>query len=282
MTETYGDEDADLSLVQDRNVAVLGYDDQARAQALCLRDSGVDVRVGLDPGALSWDDAVADGLRVVTPYEACEEADLLVLLRVEAGDPIVNQVALPNLVPGDAVVLGGSAGLDVPVPAGVDVVRIAPWVDGDALRDEYTQGRGAPLFAAVVLDASGQAWSLALAYARAIGGTRAGVIRTTDDELAGARLFANGTLLRDGVLPLVRAGFDTLVASGCQPAVAYLQCVHGLKVFADALDGGALDGELVAARRPADGGPVADVLPAAAAMVRSLMGTERGGPIALH
>lgn len=277
MTELFVDDDADLALVQDRNVAVLGYDDQTAAHALCLRDSGIDVRVGLAATSALWEEAVADGLRVVTTYEACEEADLIVL-PVGAGDDVdIAGAVLANLVAGDAIVLIDAAVLAGETPAGVDVVRVAPWAAGSVVRDEFAQGRGVPTFAAVVRDESGAAWELVLAYARAVGATRAGVIRTTDAEYTSSRSFAEGPLLHGGVLPLLRRGFDELVAAGCQPEVAYLRCVYGLKAFADALVGGDLDAELLAARATTDDVPAADLLPAAAAVVRSLMAWERAG-----
>ncbi len=282
MAEVFGDDDADLGLVQDRNVAVLGYDDLAAAHALCLRDSGVDVRVGLDVGALSWDEAVADGLRVVTPYEACEEADLLVLPVTSTDDAAVAGAVLANLVPGDVVVLHETAVFPGEAVPGVDVVRLAPWASGHVVRDEFAQGRGVPLFASVVGDASGAAWETALAYARAIGATRAGVIRTTDEEYATARAEVESTLMRGAVLPLVRAAFDSLVAAGCQPEVAYLRCVFGLRLFAEELVRGTLDADLTAARTSVD--PVADHDPllGAATLVRSMMAWERTDDARLH
>jgi ketol-acid reductoisomerase len=281
----FGDDDADLSLVQDRNVAVLGYDDLAAAHALCLRDSGVDVRIGLETRSAMWDEAEADGLRVVGSFEACEEADLVVL-PVTLDGLAVDEVVTPTLVAGDVVVLHDSAAAPAGLPAGVDVVRLASWASGAVVREEYAQGRGVPLFASVVVDGSGGAWDLALAYARAIGATRAGVIRTADGEDLGARAEADRALLHGGVLPLVRGTFDALVASGCQPEVAYLCCVHGLRQFAEDLARGLLDAELTQARPAAESaaGPdqVPDPLPAAGSFVRSLMAWERDPGSRLH
>jgi ketol-acid reductoisomerase len=282
VAEIFVDDDADLALVQDRNVAVLGYDDQAAAHALCLRDSGVDVRVGLAAESPRWDDAVADGLRVVTTYEACEEADLLVLPVSTTDDATVVEAVRPNLVAGDVVVLHEAAVLPGDVAAGVDVVRVAPWASGYVARDEFAQGRGVPLFASVVVDGSGRAWDIALAYARAIGATRAGVIRTTDAEYSTARSEAELTLMRGAVLPLVRAGFDSLVEAGCQPEVAYLRCIYGLRLFAEELVRGGLDAELAAARVTPKSGSDGDPLPSAAALVRSLMAWERVEEPRLH
>ncbi len=282
MAQIFVDDDADLTLVQDRNVAVLGYDDQAAAHALCLRDSGVDVRIGLPTQSSWWDEAVADGLRVVTTYEACEEADLVVLPVTSMDDATVPDAVLANLISGDVVVLHENVVLAGEAAPGVDVVRLAPWASGYVVRDEFAQGRGVPLFASVVVDGSGRAWETALAYARAIGATRAGVIRTTDAEYAKARADAESVLMRGAVLPLVRAGFDALVESGCQPEVAYLRCIYGLRAFADELVRGGFDAELAAARKAPESTPANDPLPAAATLVRSLMAWERNEDPRLH
>lgn len=282
MAQIFVDDDADLTLVQDRNVAVLGYDDQAAAHALCLRDSGVDVRVGLDQESPLWDEAVSDGLRVVTTYEACEEADLMVLPVTSTDDSAVTEAVHLNLVSRDVVVLHESAVLPGELPTGVDVVRLAPWASGFVVRDEFAQGRGVPLFASVVVDGSGGAWEIALAYARAIGATRAGVIRTTDAEYTKARTEAESRLMRGAVLPLVRAAFDALVESGCQPEVAYLRCVYGLRLFAEELVRGGFDAGLAAARTSPDSTADSDPLPAAAELVRSMMAWERADDPRLH
>jgi len=297
----FRDDDADLSLIQDRQVAVLGYDAQSAAQALCLRDSGVDVRIGLlEPGP-SWQDAVADGLRVVTRYEACEEADLLVVTAA-AATPDLAADLLANLVVGDVLVLLDAAAPPGPPPPGVDVLRVSPWADGAIVREEFEQGRGVPVFGSVLADSSGAAWDTLLAYARAIGATRAGVLRADDAEYLRARDEAESALMLGGVLPAIRRSVDTLVASGCQPELAYLLCVDGLRGFADRLARGELDDELAAARSIAadDSGDHSadhsasdsaddsaddsgvDPLPAAARVVRSLMAWAPGPDSRLH
>lgn len=281
MADLYLDDDAGLALVQDRNVAVLGYDDLAAAHALCLRDSGVDVRIGLQTRSALWDEAESDGLRVVGSHEACEEADLVVL-PASPDELFVAELVTPTLLTGDVVVLHESVAAPARLPAGVDVVRLSPWASGAVVRDEYTQGRGVPVFASVVVDGSGGAWDIALAYARAIGATRAGVVRTNDGEDDQAHSRAEADLMRGGVLPLVRATFDALVASGCQPEVAYLRCVHGLREFAAELASGRLDAELRAAGSHPEGTTEVDPLPAAAAFVRSLVGWQRDGDAPLH
>lgn len=278
------DDDADLSLVQDRNVAVIGYDDLAAASARCLRDSGVDVRIGLEPDGPGAADAEAEGLRVVAPYEACEEADLIVVLTESVAGGFRAGV-LANMVPGDVVVLG--PGVDATpfttdaAATGVDVVRVAAWAGGATLREEYSQGRGVAMFAAVVQDASGSAWDLALAYARAVGATRAGVLRVGEEEYRTARETAD-TLLGDEVLRLLRAGFDSLVASGCRPEVAYLTCIHGLAGFADQLGRGTLDAKMTAVRASDRAASTADPFGPAAGAVRSMIAWSSSADAGLH
>lgn len=242
MTTVYVDDDADLSLLQDRNVAVLGYDDLSRAEALCLRDSGVDVRVGVAPGSEQWADVEADGLRVVTPYEACEEADLVVDLCGLADDSGVPDVVAANLVAGDVVVIGPAVTAPAAdrLPSDVDVIRAVPWADGPTLREEYSQGRGTAMFIAVLEDASGDAWGIGLAYARAVGATRAGVVRVRDEEYWTAERTAERAFSTD-VLRAIRDAFASLVGGGGSPELAYLTCVHGLAGLAARLESGALD-----------------------------------------
>ena len=186
MAELQYDDDADLSVIQSRNVAVLGYGSQGHAHALSLRDSGVDVRVGLPDGSKSRPKAEAEGLRVVTPYEACEEADLIVIL---APDPVQRHLYAdavePNLVDGDALFFGHGFNIRfgyVKPPAGVDVCMVAPKGPGHLVRREFSDGRGVPVLVAVEQDATGKAWPLTLSYAKAIGGLRAGGIKTTFAE----------------------------------------------------------------------------------------------------
>src|SRR4051812_44642001 len=171
------DDDADLSVIQGRNVAVLGYGSQGHAHALSLRDSGVDVRVGLLETSKSRAKAAAEGLRVVSPFEACEEADLIVML---APDPVqrslYKEAVEPNLVDGDALFFGHGFNIRygyVKPPGGVDVAMVAPKGPGHLVRREFSEGRGVPVLVAVEQDATGGAWPLALAYAKAIGGLRA-------------------------------------------------------------------------------------------------------------
>jgi ketol-acid reductoisomerase len=233
----YYDADADLSIIQGRHVAVLGYGSQGHAHALSLRDSGVDVRVGLPEGSKSRAKAEAEGLRVLTPAEACEEADLIVVL---APDPaqrsLYAEAIAPSLVPGDAVFFGHGFNVRfgyIQPPAGVDVCMVAPKGPGHLVRREYVAGRGVPVLVAVEQDATGGAWPLTLSYARAIGGLRAGGIRTTFTEECETDLFGEQAVLCGGTSQLVMYGFETLVEAGYQPEVAYFECLHELKLIVD-------------------------------------------------
>ncbi|MDQ3306961.1 MAG: ketol-acid reductoisomerase, partial [Actinomycetota bacterium] len=229
MADMLYDDQADLGVVQSRNVAVLGYGSQGHAHALSLRDSGVDVRVGLLEGSSSRAKAEAEGLRVVTPYEACEEADLVVVL---APDPVQRglyaEAIEPNLVDGDALLFGHGFNIRfgyIQPPVGVDVMMVAPKGPGHLVRREFSEGRGVPVLVAVEQDASGKAWDLALSYAKGIGGTRAGAIKTTFTEETETDLFGEQAVLCGGASRLVQAGFETLVEAGYQPEIAYFECL---------------------------------------------------------
>jgi len=237
VAELFYDADADLSIIQGRHVAVLGYGSQGHAHALNLRDSGVDVRVGLPEGSKSRAKAEAEGLRVVDPATAVEEADLIVVL---APDPAQRQLYKdaiePNLVEGDALFFGHGFNIRfgyIKPPAGVDVAMVAPKGPGHLVRREYNAGRGVPVLVAVEQDASGGAWALALSYAKAIGGLRAGGIKTTFTEETETDLFGEQAVLCGGASQLVMYGFETLVEAGYQPEVAYFECLHELKLIVD-------------------------------------------------
>jgi len=231
------DDDADLSVIQGRNVAVLGYGSQGHAHALSLRDSGVDVRVGLPGASNSRAKAEAEGLRVLTPSEACEEADLMMILAPDHVQRTLYAEAVePNLVEGDALFFAHGFNIRfgyIEPPAGVDVAMVAPKGPGHLVRREYSEGRGVPVLVAVEEDATGKAWPLALAYAKAIGGLRAGGIRTTFTEECETDLFGEQAVLCGGASRLVQYGFETLVEAGYQPEVAYFECLHELKLIVD-------------------------------------------------
>jgi ketol-acid reductoisomerase len=244
VAELFYDDDADLSVIQGRNVAVLGYGSQGHAHALSLRDSGVDVRVGLPEGSKSREKADAEGLRVVTPFEACEEADVMMVL---APDPVQRKLYAesiePNLVDGDALFFGHGLNIRydlIKPPAGVDVCMVAPKGPGHLVRRQFVDGRGVPVLIAVEQDATGTAWDLVKSYAKGIGGTRAGAIKTTFTEETETDLFGEQTVLCGGLSELIKAGFETLVDAGYQPEVAYFECLHEVKLIVDLMYEGGL------------------------------------------
>ncbi|WP_067818680.1 ketol-acid reductoisomerase [Actinomadura kijaniata] len=231
------DNDADLSIIQGRHVAVIGYGSQGHAHALSLRDSGVDVRIGLPEGSKSREKAEAEGLRVLTPAEAAEEADLIMILAPDHLQRAIYENDIkPALVEGDALFFGHGFNIRfglIEPPAGVDVAMVAPKGPGHLVRRQYTAGRGVPVIVAVEKDASGGAWPLALSYAKAIGGLRAGGIRTTFTEETETDLFGEQAVLCGGAAELVKTGFEVLVEAGYQPEVAYFECLHELKLIVD-------------------------------------------------
>jgi ketol-acid reductoisomerase len=231
------DEDADLSIVQGRKVAVLGYGSQGHAHALSLRDSGVDVRVGLPEGSKSRPKAEDEGLRVVTPAEASAEADLVMVL---APDPAQRKLYAesiePNLSDGDAIFFGHGFNIRfgyIKPPGNVDVAMVAPKGPGHLVRRQFVDGKGVPVLVAVEQDASGTAFPLALSYAKAIGGTRAGAITTTFTEETETDLFGEQAVLCGGVSALIRQGFETLTEAGYTPEIAYFECLHEMKLIVD-------------------------------------------------
>jgi len=237
VAELFYDDDADLSLIQGKNVAVIGYGSQGHAHALNLRDSGVDVRVGLKEGSKSFAKAEAEGLRVLSVAEAVEEADVIVILAPDQFQRIIYAESIePNLAEGDTLVFGHGFNIRfgyIKPPAGVDVIMVAPKAPGHTVRREFIAGRGIPDIIAVEQDASGKAWDLAKSYAKAIGGTRAGVIKTTFAEETETDLFGEQSVLCGGMSHLVQAGFETLVEAGYQPEIAYFECLHELKLIVD-------------------------------------------------
>ena len=237
MAQMFYDDDADLSVIQGKNVAVLGYGSQGHAHALSLRDSGVDVRVGLPEGSKSRAKAEAEGLRVLTPAEAVEESDVIVVLAPDPAQRKLYAEAIePNITPGDTLVFGHGFNIRfgyITPPEGVDVIMIAPKGPGHLVRREYVDGRGVPVLVAVEEDASGKAWDVALSYAKAIGGLRAGGIRTTFTEETETDLFGEQAVLCGGASQLVMYGFEVLTEAGYQPEVAYFECLHELKLIVD-------------------------------------------------
>ena len=237
MAEMFYDDDADLSVIQGKNVAVLGYGSQGHAHALSLRDSGVDVRVGLPEGSGSRAKAEAEGLRVLAPAEAVEEADVIVILAPDhVQRKLYTEAVEPNIAEGDTLVFGHGFNIRfgyITPPAGVDVVMIAPKGPGHLVRREYVDGRGVPVLVAVEKDESGNAWALALSYAKALGGLRAGGIKTTFTEETETDLFGEQAVLCGGASQLIMYGFEVLTEAGYQPEVAYFECLHELKLIVD-------------------------------------------------
>ena len=237
MANVYYEKDADSSLIAGRKVAVIGYGSQGHAHALNLKESGVDVRVGLREGSSSVAKAEAAGLRVLSVADATAEADLIMILGPDTEPKAMfNDDIAPNLSSGDALFFahGFNVRFDqVEPPAGVDVAMVAPKGPGHLVRRTYTEGGGVPCLIAVAQDASGKARDLALSYAAAIGGTRAGVLETTFEEETETDLFGEQVVLCGGLTALVQAGFETLVEAGYQPESAYFECLHELKLIVD-------------------------------------------------
>ena len=237
MAEMFYEDDADLSIIQSRKVAVIGFGSQGHAHAMSLQDSGVDVRVGLAPNSKSRAKAEAAGLRVVDPATAAAEADVIMIL---VPDPVQKRLYAeaiePNLKEGDALFFAHGFNIRfgfITPPPFVDVAMVAPKGPGHLVRREYVAGRGVPVLVAVEQDATGNAWPLALSYARAIGGLRAGGIRTTFTEETETDLFGEQAVLCGGASQLIMYGFETLVEAGYQPEVAYFECLHELKLIVD-------------------------------------------------
>src|SRR5579859_8152328 len=237
MADIFYDDQADLAVIQRRQVAVLGYGSQGHAHALSLRDSGVDVRVGLPEGSRSREAAASEGLRVTTPDEACEEADLIMVLAPDHVQRALYAEAIaPSLVPGDALFFAHGLNIRyglIDPPAGVDVCMVAPKAPGHLVRRQFAQGRGVPVLVAVERDATGNAWPLTRSYAKGIGGTRAGALKTTFTEETETDLFGEQAVLCGGIAELIKAGFATLVEAGYQPEAAYFECLHEMKLIVD-------------------------------------------------
>jgi ketol-acid reductoisomerase len=233
----YYDADADLDLLSGSTVAVIGYGSQGHAHALNLRDSGVRVVVGLRPGSASTEAAREEGLEVLTPSEAAARGDVVTMLAPdEMQARLFAEEIAPGLGEGDTLLFAHGFSVhfgQIVPPPGVDVLMVAPKGPGHLVRRTYVEGAGTPALVAVAQDASGKAMALALAYAKAIGCTRAGVIETTFAEETETDLFGEQVVLCGGLTELVRAGFDTLVEAGYNPDLAYFECLHELKLIVD-------------------------------------------------
>jgi ketol-acid reductoisomerase len=245
MARMYYDQDADLSLLEGRKVAIIGYGSQGHAHALNLKDSGVDVVVGLPEGSRSRAKAQAEGLAVATPRKAAAEADVVMILTPDTGQPrLYREEIEPGLAPGNTLMFAHGFNIrfgTIAPPAGVDVSMIAPKAPGHRVREVFKEGQGTPGLLAVHQDASGHAKANALAYAKGIGCTRAGVIETTFAEETETDLFGEQAVLCGGASALVKAGFETLVKNGYQPEIAYFECLHELKLIVDLMYRGGLN-----------------------------------------
>ncbi len=233
----YYDQDADLSLLKGKKIAVIGYGSQGHAHALNLKDSGQDVVVGLYKGSKSWSKAERDGLRVATVAEAAQMAGIvMVLLPDQAHRATFEESIKGALTKGKTLMVAHGFSIhfnQVVPPPDVDVSMIAPKAPGHVMRDLFTQGPGVPALLAVQQDVSGKAREVALAYGKGVGCTRAGVIETTFKEETETDLFGEQTVLCGGVSALIKAGFETLVEAGYQPEVAYFECMHEMKLIVD-------------------------------------------------
>jgi ketol-acid reductoisomerase len=235
--EMFYDDDADLSIIQGRKVGVIGYGSQGHAHSLSLRDSGVRVRVGLKEGSKSRPKVEEQGLDVGTPAEVAKWADVIMLLAPDTAqaDIFKNDIE-PNLKPGDALFFGHGLNIHfglIKPPADVTVAMVAPKGPGHLVRRQFVDGKGVPCLIAVDQDPTGQGEALALSYAKAIGGTRAGVIKTTFKDETETDLFGEQTVLCGGVEELVKAGFEVMVESGYAPELAYFEVLHELKLIVD-------------------------------------------------
>lgn len=237
MAEIYYDNDADLSIIQGKKVAVIGYGSQGHAHAMNLRDSGVEVVIGLRNGSKSVKKAQEDGFEVKSNADAAAWADLIMILAPDQTQRSLYAADIePNLAPGKTLAFAHGFNIRfgyVQAPEGVDVILVAPKAPGHTVRREFVAGRGIPDIIAVEKDASGSAWETAKSYAKAIGGTRAGVIKTTFTEETETDLFGEQAVLCGGTSKLVQYGFETLVEAGYQPEIAYFEVLHELKLIVD-------------------------------------------------
>ena len=242
--KVYYDADADLKLLQDKTVAILGYGSQGHAHAQNLRDSGIKVVIGQREGGPNWKLAKEHGFKPMDAAKACAAADLImILVQDQYQAELYNTAVKPHLKAGKVLAFGHGFNIhfnQIVPPADVDVIMVAPKGPGHMVRRVYTEGSGVPCIAAVHQDASGKAFDIALAYAKGVGGTRSGVLQTTFREETETDLFGEQAVLCGGVSELIKAGFETLVNAGYQPEIAYFECLHELKLIVDLIYEGGL------------------------------------------
>jgi ketol-acid reductoisomerase len=245
MATIYYDKDADLSLIQAKKVAVIGYGSQGHAHALNLKDSGVDVAIGLAEGSKSAAKAAAAGLAVKSVADAARWADVIMMLTPDTSQAKIYRDSIePNLAAGKTLMFAHGFNIrfgTIKPPAGIDVSMVAPKSPGHRVRELYQEGGGTPALVAIEQDATGKARAVALSYAKGIGTTRAGVLETTFKEETETDLFGEQVVLCGGVSELVKAGFQTLLDAGYQPEVAYFECLHELKLIVDLMYRGGLN-----------------------------------------
>jgi ketol-acid reductoisomerase len=241
----YYDSDADLSLLNDKKVAIIGYGSQGHAHALNLKDNGVDVRVGLYEGSKSWSKVEADGLVVKTVAEATKEADIIMVVTPDTKQrAIYEESMVANLEAGNMLMFAHGFNIrygQIIPPKDIDVTLVAPKAPGHRVRELFTEGVGVPGLMAIEQDATGQARALTLAYAKGIGCTKAGVIETTFTEETETDLFGEQVVLCGGVTALIESAFNTLVGAGYQPEIAYFECLHELKLIVDLMYQGGMN-----------------------------------------
>ncbi len=237
MAKVYYEQDANLELLKDKTIAVMGYGSQGHAQAQNLHDSGLNVVVGLRKSSKSWPQAEKDGLKVATVAEAAAQADIIqILVPDQSQRQVYYQEIEAGLAVGKALVFSHGFNIhfdQIVPPSDVDVFMVAPKGPGHLVRRVYEGGGGVPCLVAIHQDASGQAMQLALAYAQGIGGTRGGVLETTFAEETETDLFGEQVVLCGGLSELIKAGFETLVEAGYQPEIAYFECLHEVKLITD-------------------------------------------------
>jgi len=237
MAKVYSDSDANLDVLKGKKVAIIGYGIQGRPHALCLRDSGVEVVVADLEGTPGWDHAKADGFPPMSAEKAAAQGDIIPMLTQDNVQPVVySQAIAPNLKAGNALMFAHGFNIhynQIVPPTDVDVFMVAPKGPGSLVRAEFERGRGVPALVAVYQDAGGKAMDIALAYAKGLGATRAGVIETTFAEETETDLFGEQAVLCGGVTELIKAGFETLLDAGYQPECAYYEVLHELKLIVD-------------------------------------------------
>lgn len=241
MAKIYWEKDVDAAALKGKTVAILGYGSQGRAHALNLRDSGVNVVVGVRPNGPTWKQAEKDGFKPFEPKQAAAQADVIAMLAPDMAQAEIYKNIAPSLKKGAAVLFAHGFNIhygQIQPPEGIDIVMIAPKGPGALVRSQYEEGCGVPCLIAVHKDATGNAHKVALAYAHALGGTRGGVLETTFAEETETDLFGEQAVLCGGLTELIARGWETLVEAGYQPEVAYFECLHEVKLIVDLIYAG--------------------------------------------